>query len=225
MSVTLPAASMREALWRVHPRVHGDHRVGAADPADHDRHAGPEVGPAAEPVPAEDVDRDEDRLEEEEDPLDREQDPEHVAEAPGERRPQQAELEREHRPGDRPDGEGHGGDLRPAPGELERDRVIALEADVVGDQHQRREGDAEAGEDDVEAERERHLAPRRQQLGGGGEGGEDRGHGADRGHVSLIRDARIRSRSSATGSPGCRIGILRPAVDEPRPEAWSLARR
>ena len=36
----------REALGLVHPGVDGDHREGAPDPADRDRHAGPEVLPA-----------------------------------------------------------------------------------------------------------------------------------------------------------------------------------
>ena len=44
-------------------------------------------------LPAEDVDRDEDRLEEEEDALDREQHAEYLAEASCERRPEKPELE------------------------------------------------------------------------------------------------------------------------------------
>ena len=83
-------------------------------PGDHHRHAGPEVRPAGQPLPAEDVDRDEDRLEEEEDPLDRESEPEDLAEAAHELRPQQAQLERQHGAGDRADGERHRRDLRPA---------------------------------------------------------------------------------------------------------------
>ena len=62
----------REALRLVHPRVRGDHRERAADAREHDRNAGPEVRPRREPLPAEDVDRDEDRLEEEEQSFHRE---------------------------------------------------------------------------------------------------------------------------------------------------------
>ena len=116
--------AQREALGLVHPGVDGDHREGAPDPADRDRHASPEVLPARQPLPAEDVDRQEDRLEEEEDPLDREQDPEDLPEAPGELGPEQPELEREHGARDRADREGDRGDLRPALGQLERDRVL-----------------------------------------------------------------------------------------------------
>ena len=156
----------RVALRLVHPRVHGDHREGAAEPGDHDRHAGPEMRPAGQALPAEDVDRDEDRLEEEEDALDREQDAEHVAEATGELRPQQAELEREHRARDRAHREGHGGHLRPPLREPQRDGVVLAQAAVVRDQHQRREGDAERRQDDVEPQRERHLGPRLPELRG-----------------------------------------------------------
>ena len=112
---------------------------------------GPEVRPPGEALPAEDVDRDEDRLEEEEDALDRERDPEDLAEAARELRPQEAELERQHRAGDGAHGERHRRHLRPALRELQRVGVVAAQAEVVGDQHHRREGDAEAGEDDVEA--------------------------------------------------------------------------
>ena len=151
-----------EALRLVHPGVDGNHRKGASDAADRDRDAGPEMLPARQPLPAEDVDRQEDRLEEEEDPLDREQHPEYLAEALGELGPQQPELERQNGARHGADREGHRGDLRPALRQLERHRVLAAQPDVVGDQHHRREPHAEAGEDDVEAEREGHLLTRGQ---------------------------------------------------------------
>jgi hypothetical protein len=122
------------------------------------------VRPRRQAIPPEDVDRDEDRLEEEADALDREQDAEHLAEPPGERRPQQSELERQHGARDRPHRERHGHHLRPAPGEEQRIRVVTAQAPVVGDQHERRERHADRREDDVEPQGERHLAPRRLQL-------------------------------------------------------------
>ena len=154
-----------EALRLVHPGVGGDHREGAADPGDHHRHPGPEVRPAAQPLPAVDVDREEDRLGEEEDPLDREGDPEGVAEALHESRPEQAELEAEHGAGDGADGEGDRHRLRPAPGQPHRVLVASLQAEPVGGEDDRRQGDADAGEDDVEAERERHQLARGEQVG------------------------------------------------------------
>ena len=118
-------------------------------------------GPRREPVPAVDVDGDEDRLQEEEDPLDREADPEDVAEAAHEPRPEQAELEGEDRAGDGADGEQHGDAVtrrRRTAGDafdqLRKRRAsgsFLLPPAVLGDQHHRREGDPEAGEDDVEA--------------------------------------------------------------------------
>ncbi len=155
----------REPLRLIHPGVGGDHGEGAAEPGDHDRNARPEVRPAREPLPAVDVDRDEDRLHEEEDPLDREQDPEHAAEAPRELGPQEPELERQHGAGDGAHREGHRRDLRPALRELQCVGVVAAKSDVVGDQHDRREGDAQTGQDDVEPERERHLAAGGRQPG------------------------------------------------------------
>jgi hypothetical protein len=128
------------------------------------------VLPTSQPLPAEDVDRQEYRFEEEEDPLDREQHPENLPEALRELGPEQPELEREHRAGYGADREGHRRDLRPALCQLQRDPVVAAQPDVVGDQHHRREAHAEASEDDVEAEREGHLLARGEQLVGGKEG-------------------------------------------------------
>ena len=122
-------------------------------------------GARREPVPAVDVDRDEDRLQEEEDPLDRERDPEGVAESAREPRPQQPQLEREDRPADGADGDQHRDRLRPVAGETRGLLVVSLAASVLGDQHHRREGDAEAREHDVEPEGEAHLAACRQQVG------------------------------------------------------------
>ena len=114
------ARRRREPLRLVHPRVHGHDRERAAEARDHDRHPRPEVGPRREVLPAEDVDRDEDRLEEEEDALDREQHAEHLAEASGERRPEEPELEGEDGPGHGADRERHRHHLRPALRELQR---------------------------------------------------------------------------------------------------------
>jgi hypothetical protein len=85
-----------EALRVVHPAVDGDdvERPGRARDDDRDP---VRSGPAAQPVPPVDVDRDEDRLDEERDPLERERDAEDLAERRHELRPQQPELERQDR--------------------------------------------------------------------------------------------------------------------------------
>jgi hypothetical protein len=78
------------------------------------------------------------------------------------RGPQQAQLERQHRPGDGPHREQHRGHLRPALGEYQRVAVSAADAPVVGEHHEEREGHPERHQDDVEAQREGHLLPGRQ---------------------------------------------------------------
>ena len=155
------ARRRRVPLRLVHPRVHCHNRERTAEACDHDRHARPEVGPRRKALPAEDVDRDEDRLEEEEDALDREQHTEHPPETPGERRQEQPELEREDGPGHGADRERHRHRLRPALREPQRVGIVTTQAPVVRDQHHRRQRHTQRRQDDVEAERERHLAPRR----------------------------------------------------------------
>ena len=112
-----------------------------------------------QPPPAVDVDRDEDRLGEEEDALEGERHAEGLAPLAHEPRPQQAELEREHRAGDGADGERDRHVLRPPLRELQRVGVVVLDAAVVGDQRHERPRHAERHEDDVERQREGHLRP------------------------------------------------------------------
>ena len=80
------------------------------------------------PPPAEDVDRDEDRLGEEEEPFERERHPERLAPLAHEPRPEQPELEAQHRAGDRADGERHRHVLRPALGEQQGVGVVVPDA-------------------------------------------------------------------------------------------------
>ncbi len=176
-------------------------------PAEHDRQAGPEVRPRAEPVPAVDVDRDEDGLEEEEDSLDGERDAVRGAEAAHQPRPQQPELERQHRARHRADGEEHGRDLRPALGQQQRLLVAAPDAAVVGDHGDRGEGHPERHQDDVEAERERHLLAGGQQLGriGGGEVMAGEGCG-DRHHVQCLLPSACGPSSASGHSDLARAG-------------------
>ena len=158
------ARRRREALRLVHPRVHRDDRERSAEAGDHDRHARPEVRPRRQALPAEDVDGDEDRLGEEEEPLDPEQQAEDLAEAPGERRPEEPELEGEDGPGHGADRERHRHRLRPALRQLQRVRIVAAKTPVVRDQHERWKRYAERSQDDVEPQRERHLAAGGQEV-------------------------------------------------------------
>ena len=69
--------------------------------------------------------------------------PKTAAEPSHEGRPQEAELEREDRPGHGTDGERDRRRLRPALGERHRVGVVPAQATVVRDQHQRRQRNAE----------------------------------------------------------------------------------
>src|SRR3954447_1908193 len=112
-----------------------------------------------QPVPAVDVDADEDRLEEEREALDRESEPEDRPEGPGEVRPQEAHLKAEDRAGDHPHGEEGDHHPGPSPGERAVEVVTRAQIEPLGEQHHRREGDSEADQRDVHHEGQRlHLA-------------------------------------------------------------------
>ena len=160
-----PVGSECEALRGVQPRVGGDDAGSAEHRHERDRHSRPEVRSGAEPVPAVDVDGDEDRLEEERARFDVEPQAEHVAELAHEAGPEEPELERQHRAGDRADGEGHRHDLRPATGQEQRDVVPLAHAAPVRDQCDGRERHAEWHQQDVKAQREGHHLACREQVG------------------------------------------------------------
>ena len=108
-------------------------------------------------LPAVDVDRDEDRLGEEEDPLEAERDPEGLAPLAHELRPEQPELEAQHRAGHGADRERDRHVLRPPLREQQGVGVAVLDPAVVGDQRHERPRDAERHQDDVEGQGEGHL--------------------------------------------------------------------
>ena len=152
-----PAMGDGEPAGLVHPRVDRDHRHGPEDATQRYRHPGPPVRPSAQPPPAVQVDRGEDGLEEEEQALDAEWQPEHRAVLAHQARPQQSHLERQHRAGDRADGNQHAHRLRPAPCQHHRHLVRPPQPDELGDQHDRRQRDPQAGQDNVEPQGGRHL--------------------------------------------------------------------
>ena len=160
----LAGRAQREPMRRVHPGVGGEDRERSQQREERQRRAQPQVQPRRQSVPAEDVDRDEDRLEKERDPFDGERQPEHVAEAAEQPGPEDAQLEREHRAGHRAHREQHAHDVRPAPGQPERVPIVVAEPVGVRDQREQRQAEAQRHKQDVEAQRERHLASRRQQV-------------------------------------------------------------
>ena len=144
----------------VHPGIGSNDGCRATDTGDHYGYTGPKVWPRREPAPSVDVDGDEDRLEEEEQPFDREGNAVRAAEATHEPWPQEAELEREHRAGDRAHCERHRHVLRPTPREEQRVGLVVLDPPVVRDQRHECPRHAERNENDVYGERERHLRAR-----------------------------------------------------------------
>jgi hypothetical protein len=106
----------------------------------------------ADAVPPVEIDPEEDGLEEEGESLERERHPDQRTGVPHEARPEQAELEREHRARDRADGEQHRRALRPAVREIEIRAVPSAPPPPLGEHHQQRHRDPDLGEDDVEAE-------------------------------------------------------------------------
>jgi hypothetical protein len=115
--------------------------------------------PRRQPAPTEDIDRDEDRFGEEEDTLEPERHAEGRTPLAHEPRPQQAELEAQHRAGHRAHRERHGHVLRPALGQHQRIPVTVLDRPIVGDQGHEGPRHTERHQDDVEHQGERHLRP------------------------------------------------------------------
>ena len=136
----------RDAAGRVHPGVGRKDTECAEEPGRRKREADQEVGTRAQALPAVEVDADEDRLHEEGQALDCKPEAEGGAEAAHHSRPQDPELEREDRPGDRADRELHGHDDRPAAGDGQRDLVLAPDADALHQEGQGRERDAQGDE-------------------------------------------------------------------------------
>ena len=148
----------------VHPAVDGDHESRAREARDHDRDSGQHMRAGRQAVPAVDVDRDEDRLDEEGRALERERHPEHLAPLLHELRPQEAELEREDGAGDDADRKQDQHHLRPALGERLVGGVARAEPKPLAEEHHRREGDAEADEGDVDAQGQRLHLPGFEQI-------------------------------------------------------------
>ena len=148
----------------VHPCVDRDDEQRAGQARHHDGHAAQEVQPRRHAIPAVDVDRDEDRLDEEREALQAEGKAEDVPERGHEVRPQQAHLERQDRPGHDADREEGDHDLRPALGERPVELVAGAQVERLDEQDHARERDPEAHERDVHGERQRLHLPRFEQV-------------------------------------------------------------
>ncbi len=157
------AVGQGEPAGNLHPRVRRDHQHAGRHAAERDRDAGQPVRARREPVPAIQIEAEEDRLDEEGVALERERRSDHAARHRHEARPEQPQLEGER-------GAGHGADrerqrrrLRPLLRERAVVRAPRAQPQPLRDQHQHGHADAERGEDHVERERDFHLRPRRGQ--------------------------------------------------------------
>lgn len=115
-------------------------------------------------LPAVQIDAEEDGLEKEREAFERERHPDERASALHEARPQEAELEAQHRAGDRADREQDRRALRPSMREIQVNGVAAFRVEILGDDHEHRHRHTDDGEHDVEAERHGHLQPCSEQI-------------------------------------------------------------
>ena len=123
------------------------------------------MGAGGHPLPAIEVDAEEDRLREEGKPLEGERHTDDRTRELHEARPEQSELEREDRPGHRTDGEQNGRAARPALGEIEVDGIARPLPATLREDHEHGHRDPDDGEDDMKRERHRHLRPGGKQIG------------------------------------------------------------
>ena len=126
----------READRVLHPGVDGQHHDRGHGAADRHRDAAPPVLPRRQPIPAVEIQAEEDRLDEERVALEREGRPDQRPGEGHEARPEQAQLERQRRARHRADGEGDRGELGPDVRQPPRVRVLVADPPPLGDQHQ-----------------------------------------------------------------------------------------
>ena len=115
------------------------------------------------PLPAVQVDANEDGLEEKGESFDREAQPQSGAEPTHQARPQDAELKGKDGSRHGSDGELHRHHNGPSPRDSQRDRVIAGNTDPFHDERQRGERHAKRYQEDVRREGERHLDAAREE--------------------------------------------------------------
>jgi hypothetical protein len=165
-----PPVADAVAAGGVHPGVRGDHEEGRDDAGHHDGHPGQQVHPGRQPVPAVEVDAQEDGLDEEGEPLNGEGQADDSAVVVHQAGPEHAHLEREDgaRHGTHREQHAHG--LSPAAGQQAVAGVAGPLAPPLGEQHEQRHPHPQAGHHDVPAQGETHLRPRRHGIGGPGGG-------------------------------------------------------
>ena len=175
-------AHRREPGGRLHPRVRGHHEPRARHTTDRHRPSRGPMCPGREPIPTEQVDAKEDRLDEEGERLEGEREADHRAPAPHQPRPEEPKRERQHRARERPHRDEDPERPRPSPAQCHPHCVARPVGSVLREQEHRREADRERREDDVEPERHGHLCSgrlERRQRDDDHPGGDERTRTAD----------------------------------------------
>jgi len=156
----LAVAVQLKTGWRVHPCVRHHHEYRAQRAAHRDWDGCQPVDHRGQAVPAVQVQAQEDRLDEESKAFGREGQAEDRARERHEPGPQQAELERECRAGNRADCKQDAKGLRPSACEIQPHVVFRPQPQPFGGEHQQRKADAQDREDDMKAKRRAHRRPR-----------------------------------------------------------------
>ena len=165
-----------EPARHVHPRVGRDDEERRRDSGYGNREAHQPVDAGREPLPAVQVDAEEDGLDEEGERLEREGQTDNPAGERGEAREQQTQLEADDRSRHRPDREEDRERLRPAPRECQPHRVARTQVHPLYDQDHQRQSHPEHSEREVEGKRRSHLSTPGRQVPDEVCGGSDKGH-------------------------------------------------
>ena len=153
---TKPAGVFIHALTETTrmPESAGERDDGSSQPVRQRRHA----------VPSVDADPQKDRLGEEGKPFQPEPQADDRAGELHEVWPEQPQLERQHRPRDRPHRKEDRRSSRLSPGKNAIDRILRSQPERFGHGHHERESNSDHREEDVKTQRDRHLQPGGKQV-------------------------------------------------------------
>src|ERR1700682_6271625 len=112
-----------------------------------------------EPLPAIEVEPEEDRLDEKGETFSRERKAEDAARERHEARPEESELEGQNRAGDCADGEEDSKRLRPPAGKHHPGFIVSPQGEALSHRHEQWHPNAEDGENDMEPQRGPHRRP------------------------------------------------------------------
>ena len=160
-----PTIDESKAGRRVHPRIHHHHKDRGSRAACRDQNPRGPMCLRGHALPPVEIDAEKDGFREEGESFEGEQKADDLARPSHEGGPQESELEREHRPGHRADGEQNRRALGPTFCQDEIDGLTGAQPSPFGNRHHERQGNADRRKDDVEAQGHGHLRARGNQIG------------------------------------------------------------